>query len=48
MTSKELFYNILKFSSDNKYPDIHLNSGHFPIYRNHNGDIENIEKLDIH
>jgi len=36
MTTKDLFLSILKFSSDNKYPDIHINSGHLPIYRNHN------------
>ncbi len=47
MTSKELLYNILKFSSENKYPDIHLNSGHFPIYRNHSGQIEKIQELSI-
>ena len=47
MTSKELLYNILKFSSDNKYPDIHLNSGHFPMYRNDKWDITRIKQLDV-
>ena len=47
MTSKDLLYHILSFSSENKYPDVHLSSGHFPIYRNHSGEIEVIEKLNI-
>ena len=47
MISKDLLYHILKFSHENKTPDIHLNSGHFPIYRNHSGNIESIEKLKI-
>ena len=47
MTTEELFLNILKFSSDNSYPDIHLNSGHFPIYRNHNWEIETLSKIEI-
>ena len=47
MTTKDLFLSILKFSSDNKYPDIHINSGHLPIYRNHNWEIETLEETDI-
>jgi Tfp pilus assembly pilus retraction ATPase PilT len=47
MIAKELLYNILKFSSDNKFPDIHINTKHFPIYRNHNGEIEKLESLEI-
>ena len=47
MTTQELFLNVLKFSSDNKFPDIHLNSGHFPIYRNHNWEIETIKNIDL-
>jgi len=47
MTTKELFLAILKFSSDNKYPDIHINSGHLPIYRNHNWEIEKLEKIEF-
>ena len=47
MTTKELFLNILAFSSKNKYPDIHINSGHFPIYRNHNWEIETIKQIEL-
>ena len=47
MTSKKLLYNILKFSSENKYPDIHLNSGNFPMYRGHNWDIERVTSLSV-
>jgi len=47
MTGRDLLYHILSFSSENKTPDIHLNSGHFPIYRNHSGEIETMESLDI-
>ena len=47
MTTKDLFLNILKFSSDNKIPDIHINSGHLPIYRNHNGEIETIKNIIV-
>ena len=47
MTTKDLFLAILKFSSDNNYPDIHINSGHLPIYRNHSWELEKIEKIEI-
>ena len=47
MTTKDLFLAILKFSSDNKYPDIHINSGHLPIYRNHNWEIETLKNVII-
>ncbi len=46
MTTKELFLTILKFSSDNKYPDIHINSSHVPIYRNHKWEIEYLEEIE--
>jgi twitching motility protein PilT len=46
MTSKDLFLSILSFSSKNKFPDIHINSGHLPIYRNHNWEIENIKIIE--
>ena len=47
MTSRDLLHYILMFSSENKMPDIHLNSGHFPVYRNHSGDISFLESLKI-
>ncbi len=45
MDNKELFYRLLEFASTDKYPDIHLNTGHLPIMRNHSWELFKIEKL---
>jgi len=45
MTSKELFFKILKIAIENNYPDIHLNSKHKPIWRNHSWEIVMIDKI---
>ncbi len=46
MNAKELIYSILKFSDENKLPDIHLNTGHFPIYRNNSWDISYLTEIN--
>jgi Tfp pilus assembly pilus retraction ATPase PilT len=46
MNSKELFYKILNFASDNKYPDIHLTTGNLPIMRNHSGELFKLENFN--
>ncbi|MDD3646063.1 MAG: type IV pilus twitching motility protein PilT [Candidatus Gracilibacteria bacterium] len=43
MDNKELLYAILQLASKEKYPDIHLTSNHYPILRNHSGELFNLE-----
>jgi len=45
MSSKELFFEILKIAIKNNYPDIHLNSNHRPIWRNRMWNIIIIDKI---
>jgi twitching motility protein PilT len=39
MNPNELLNKILKYSSENNYPDIHLNTGNKPYVRDKNGEI---------
>jgi len=45
MTSKEIFLEILKVAITNNYPDIHLNTGHKPMWRNISWDIITINNI---
>jgi len=45
MIIKDLLNAILDITTQEKYPDIHLNTWYQPIVRNHNGDIIKIEKI---
>jgi len=47
MTPKELLENILHHCSENKFPDIHLNSWFQPKVRNRDGDIMDIWEIKI-
>jgi len=47
MAPKQLLENILLYCSQNKYPDIHLNSGFQPKVRNNDGDIMWLESLTL-
>lgn len=46
MENKELLYKFLEIASKNKYPDIHLVTGQFPIFRNNSWDLFRLEKID--
>jgi len=46
MENKELFYKLLELASKEKYPDIHLTTGNFPIMRNHSWELFKLEKLN--
>jgi len=47
MTAKELILLVLKYVSDEKFPDIHLNEWKNVKIRNKSGDIVNLEEIEI-
>ena len=47
MDIKSLFLAIVDFCIANNFPDIHLNSLHKPIIRNHFWNLETIEKINV-
>lgn len=47
MTIKEYFHAILKISSDNRYPDIHLVTGKKPYIRYENWDLAPVDSIDM-
>jgi len=46
MENKELFYKLLELASKEKYPDIHLTTGNFPIMRNHSWELFKLENIN--
>ena len=47
MNTKEIFTHILNLASEKKYPDIHFNTGYFPIIRNTWWEIIEISEISI-
>lgn len=47
MWASDLLQHILAYCSLKQFPDIHLNSNHLPIYREHNWEIVFIEKIKV-
>lgn len=45
MEIENIFQELIRYCSRQKYPDIHLSSGSYPLIRNRNGDIETLSEI---
>lgn len=42
-----IFEHIITYCYNQKYPDIHLSSGSYPLIRNRSGDIETLTEITL-